>query len=197
MNKGGKMSTKILKIINLLLLIILIPVLLLATILIIKSYIYKEEVPSLFGYSPLIVLSGSMESEIYTGDLIIVKKEEIDKLQKNDIIAFFTDTDKRTIITHRIVDIKQNINGKYEFTTKGDNNNTEDKEVVKEELVVGKYQNIRIKGLGNVAMFLQTPTGTIVAISIPVFIIIIIQYYQNIKDRKELEQLRKEKNTKN
>ena len=60
-------------------------------------------------------------------------------------------------------------------------------------LVVGKYQNIRFQGLGNAAMFLQTPTGMCIIISIPILILIIGQYVQSKKDKKELKELRKQK----
>lgn len=188
------MLNKIQKIISIIVLIILIPILIVSLILIVKSYIYKDKVPSIFGYSPLIVLSGSMETSIYTGDLIIVKEVNTSSLEKGDVIAFFTDSSKKTIVTHRIQDIIEQDN-KKEFVTKGDNNNTQDSTTVPEELVVGQYHNFRISGLGNVAVFLQTPSGMITAISIPVLLIFIIQFIQNRQDKKELEELRKEKNT--
>lgn len=187
------MKTKISKAINILILIILIPILTISVILIVKSCIDKDNVPSICGYSPLIVLSGSMETEIYTGDLIIVKKVEASSLKQGDVIAFYTDDTKKTVITHRIVEIA-NKNGNIKFITKGDNNNTKDSGTVDSSLVVGKYQNIRFERLGNVAMFLQTPTGMCIMISIPIFILIMAQYVQNRKDKKELEELRREKN---
>lgn len=187
------MKNKILKIINIIILIILIPILIVSVILIIKSYIDKDNVPSIAGYSPLIVLSGSMETEIYTGDLIIVKQVEISSLKEGDIIAFYTDDSRQTIVTHRIIDITQE-DEKIKYVTKGDNNNTKDAGEVDSSLVVGKYQNIRFQGLGNAAVFLQTPTGMCIMISIPILILIIVQYVQNKKDKKELEELKKSKN---
>lgn len=181
---------KISKILNIIALVILIPILIISMILIVKSYTDKDNVPSIVGYSPLIVLSGSMETEIYTGDLIVVKKVDISSLEKGDVIAFYTDDTKKTIVTHRIMDIL-NEEGSVKFITKGDNNNTRDAGEVDANLVVGEYQNIRIKGLGNVAMFLQTPTGICIMISIPVFLLIIAQYLQSRRDRKELEELKK------
>ena len=186
------MKGKISKIINVIILIILIPILIISLILISKSYIDKDNVPSIAGYSPLIVLSGSMETEIRTGDVVIVKRVDVGSLKEGDIIAFYTDKNRQTIVTHRIVKVI-NDNGNIRFVTKGDNNNTIDTGEVDSNLVVGKYQNVRFKGLGNAAMFLQTPTGMCIMISIPVLILIIAQYIQNKKDKKELEELRKQK----
>lgn len=190
------MKKNVVNIINIILLIILMPILIISLILIIKSYIDKDNVPSVFGYSPLIVLSGSMETEIYTGDLVVVKKVKEDTIKEGDIIAFYTDSSKETIITHRIMEIKEE-DGKIKYITKGDSNITKDAEEVDSDLVVGKYINIRMKGLGNTAMFLQTPTGMAVIISIPILILVVTQYIQNRQDKKELEELRKEKNNKN
>lgn len=186
------MKAKISKIINIIVLIILIPILIVSLILIVKSYTDKDNVPSIGGYAPLIVLSGSMETEIHTGDLIIVKQVEISSLKEGDIIAFYTDDTKQTIVTHRIVDIIEE-DGNVRFITKGDNNETKDVGYVDSNLVVGIYENTRFGGLGNVAMFLQTPTGICIIISIPVLILIISQYLQGRKDRRELEELRKQK----
>lgn len=184
------MFQKIKRVIDIVLLVILVPIFLVSAVLIVKSYVDKESIPSIFGYSPLIVLSGSMETEIYTGDLVIVKQTDVSKLKKGDVIAFFTDNTKKTIVTHRIIDVV-NENGKLKFETKGDNNNEKDLGYVESKLVVGEYQNIRFKGLGNAAMFLQTPTGMCIIISIPILILVIAQYIDNKKDREELRELRK------
>ena len=157
------MKRNISRVLNILILVILIPILIVSLILIVKSYTDKDNVPSICGYAPLIVLSGSMETEIYAGDLVIVKEVEIASLEKGDIIAFYTDDTKKTIVTHRIEDIIEE-NGNIKFITKGDNNDTRDSGIVDSNLVVGKYQNIRFKGLGNAAMFLQTPTGMCIAL---------------------------------
>ena len=68
--------------------IILIPVLLGNLYIIYQSKTNKDKVPSLFGYKPFIVLSGSMEGKIHKGDLIITKQTNPKKLKVNDIIAF-------------------------------------------------------------------------------------------------------------
>lgn len=186
------MKKQLLKLLNIIALIFMIPILIISIVLIAKSYIDKDNVPSICGYSPLIVLSGSMETEIYTGDLVVVKQVDISTLKEGDIIAFYTDNTKKTIVTHRIIEITKE-DGNTKFITKGDNNNTKDSGKVDANLVVGKYQNIRFKGLGNAAMFLQTPTGMCIMVSIPILILIIAQYVQNRKDKKELEELRRKK----
>ena len=166
------------KIISILLLIILLPILLVNSVILINSVINPDEVPSFFGWKPFIVLSGSMESEIFAGDIAVVR--ETDEFKKNDIIAF--KTEDNIVITHRIVDVVLE-DGLNKYVTKGDNNNTEDRGYVYEEDIEGVFV-FKISRLGNVAMFIQTPVGMISCLSIPILILIVLQYIDNIKANK-------------
>ena len=82
-----------------------------------------------FGITILNVMSDSMKPTFEKGDKIVVKKQK--DYEVGDIITYI-DNDKN-LITHRIIE-------KYEdgFITKGDNNNTEDKEKVRKNQVLGK-----------------------------------------------------------
>jgi signal peptidase len=86
------------------------------------------------GNKILLVLSESMEPAIKKGDLIIIKKKP--SYSKGDIISFKNNADPN-IITHRIVKIKM-LNGRYYFTTKGDNNEFDDPYPVSEKEILGK-----------------------------------------------------------
>ena len=99
--------------------VLLFPILIMNLWVIFQAKTNPDEVPSIFGYKPFIVLSGSMETEIYKGDLVIVKNILPETLQVNDIIAFRDAED--TVTTHRIIDIV-NKEGVNYFITKGDNN---------------------------------------------------------------------------
>ena len=65
------------KILSIICIIILLPVLFVNAVILINSWVHPNEIPSFFGWKPFIVLSGSMESEIYSGDIVVVK--EVDK----------------------------------------------------------------------------------------------------------------------
>lgn len=54
-----------------LLCLLFIPVIVINLVLIINSYINPEELPGVLGIKPAIVLSGSMEPAIQTGDLVL------------------------------------------------------------------------------------------------------------------------------
>ena len=71
--------------------IILIPLLLVNLWIIVQSKTNKDEVPSVFGIKPFIVLSGSMESEIHKGDLILTKLVDPIDVAINDVQSRHTE----------------------------------------------------------------------------------------------------------
>ena len=194
---------KVLTIVGTVLCVILIPILIINLTLITKSVVNKDEVPSVGGMLPLIVLTDSMVPEIYSGDLIICNTAEADEIEVNDVISFFDPAGNGTsIVTHRVVEIVEE-NGEIFFRTRGDNNNTEDKELVPAENLVGIYK-MRIAGAGNIAMFMQSTTGLIICVVLPIILLVgydIIRrriYEKNKKDDTdallaELQALRAEK----
>jgi signal peptidase len=72
-----KKENKIFKVFKYIIYSILIIVLLINFTIIIKSKTSKDKVPSVFGYKPFIVLSGSMQPNIKIGDLVFVKNSKV------------------------------------------------------------------------------------------------------------------------
>lgn len=194
---------KTLTVIGTVLCVILIPILIINLTLIVKSYTNKDAVPSVGGYFPLIVLTDSMYPEIKSGDLIFCQEVEPENVAVGDVISFFDPAGNGTaIVTHRVMEVVSE-NGALMFRTKGDNNNTEDKVLVGAQDIVGAYQS-RVPAAGNVALFMQTTTGLIVCVVLPIILLVgydIIRrrlYERNKKDDTdallaELEALRAEK----
>jgi len=162
----GSPSKVALNCVGILLCIVFIPLFLANMVLIIKSVANPDEVPSIFNVSPMIVLSGSMETEIYKGDLIFVKVIEAEDIKLDDIIAFYKDDH---VVTHRVIAINQASNGDFYFTTQGDNNDGPDLFPVGEDRLVGIYTS-RIAKMGDFAMFLQSPQGVITFIGTPIIL---------------------------
>ena len=99
----------------------------------------KESCPKSFaGYSAFTVLSGSMESEIPKGSLVVTKQVDPSELQIGDDITYLSNP--TTTITHRIVGITENYadTGQRAFTTQGVMNSAPDKQPVPAANVVGK-----------------------------------------------------------
>ena len=167
----SSVSHKVLTVIGAILCIILIPILIINVTLIIKSYTHQDEVPKIGGYCPLIVLTGSMEPEIKSGDLIICKQIDGNDVQVGDVLAFFDpDSTGTAVLTHRVVEITD-LEGTLAFITKGDANNSQDRTPVLSDQMVGAYQ-FRIPGAGNVAMFMQTTAGLVVCVVVPLLLLV-------------------------
>lgn len=119
------------------------------------------------GYRPLIVQSGSMEPTIMTGDVIIIATPI--SYQVNDVITFLDP--ENGVITHRIVEVKNNALGKA-YLTKGDANRTQDEGLVAEQQILGKTV-LKIPRLGYFINFTRTAAGMIIFLIIPALLIVI------------------------
>jgi len=206
-NLNGKqtvgMRHKVFTIVGAVLCVILIPILIINITLIIKSYTNTDEVPSVSGYLPLIVLTDSMYPEIESGDLIICHTEKPENVKEGDVIAFFDPAGNgSSVVTHRVMEITE-VDGEIAYITKGDANNIEDEKPVPGENLVGVYKT-RIAGMGSVAMFMQSTQGLILCVVVPILLLIgydVIRRkrYEKSKQQdtdallKELEELRAQK----
>lgn len=164
--------------------LILVPILIMNIWIMIQANSNKDEIPSVFGYKPFIVLSGSMETTIYKGDLIITKIVKPNTLKIEDVIAF-RDVEG-TVTTHRIIDIVEK-DGKTYFITQGDNNSTQDQNLVEFNDVEGLFL-FSIPGIGNMMNSLSEPT-TIIIVLLAITIIFIIGFAISTRKQRELDRI--------
>lgn len=166
--RGGKAAT----IIGIALCVLLLPIIVVNLTLVFKRMANKNEVPSLFGLFPMIVLTDSMEGTFDAGDLIICKTAKASDVKEGDVICFYDPIGKNgTTVTHRVVKIETAKDGSILWTTKGDANNIEDISAVPEKNLVGVYK-FRLRGLGSAAMFMQSTAGLVIFIAIPIILLI-------------------------
>lgn len=96
-----------------------------------------------FPIYPSVIATGSMEPIIYPGDVILVDKitniEGIKSLKVDDIIQFRRG---QILISHRIIEIRDDKVDGLLFATKGDNNSSVDKELVKPQDIIGKVEHV-------------------------------------------------------
>lgn len=185
----NKKENKVFKIFKWIIYSILILILIVNFYIILQSKASKDKVPSVFGYKPFIVLSGSMEPNIRIGDLIFVKKANIESLKVNDVIAF-RDDDK-TVTTHRIIGIDTETYGQKCFITKGDSNNVKDEILTCKNNLEGLYTS-RIPKIGKIIMFIQEPLGFAV-LMLSIFIICLFIYlFENKQIDKKYTKLNDE-----
>ena len=129
------------------------------------KFVKKSKIPSVFGYSMLIVASPSMTGAIEAGDAIIIKNS--DSYAVGDVITYFPE-DESFSVTHRIVRMEGD-----KFYTKGDANQSEDSDPVLIEQIVGKVA-VKLDKVGYFIEWLKSPVGIIFAATFIVLLILII-----------------------
>ncbi len=144
-----------------------------------KKYVKHENNISILGFRQYIVATSSMEPQYKIGDLIIIKETPKEQIKVGDVINFFAENGVDTI-THRVTHVEKE-NGQTFFKTKGDNNNSEDSELINSNQVQGVIV-FKISKVGTMMTKILTETG----ISI-LFVFIIISYIRDKnKDEKRL-----------
>lgn len=123
--------------------------------------ILKNNLIKIANISILVVLTGSMEPEIFPGEMIIIK--ENDNYKVNDIVTY---KDENIYVTHRIVEY---IDDEH-IITKGDNNNIVDKDIFKEQIEGKVIYHSKIFGF--FILFLLKPITIIYIISFTILFII-------------------------
>ena len=122
------------------------------------------KVPSVFGYSVMNIVSGSMEDEIPKDSYILIKKVSPEEIKKDDIICFYSSDPKIYGMpnTHRVVKDPIVTENGIEFVTKGDANRVNDTETAKGERLIGVY----VKRLDGLTAFTNALTGNTIIIVI-------------------------------
>ncbi len=117
---------------------------------------------NVFGFYYGVIISGSMSGTIEINDMIFTFKQK--EYNVGDIVTF---KHGKSLTTHRIV-------GEADggFITKGDANNTEDKDVLRQEDIVGKVVFV-IPKIGVVMEYMQKPLGMLVLIVIGFGVLVI------------------------
>lgn len=184
------------KILIVLIMTILCSILFVGGVILVNSYKNPNNVPSFFGWKPFIVLSETMENEIMDGDIVVVKQIDTNLLEDNDIVAYKNNNEM--VIISRIIEIEKE-DEKTKYKIKVDNSSNKDMEYILPEQIEGIYK-FRIAKLGNFAIFIQTPIGMIVFLSIPLILLLLVQCEESTRERKyiknsklEIEKLKKEK----
>ncbi len=131
------------------------------------------------GYEPKFsiytIVSWSMTPTIKVYDTIInMKVDNPEDIKVGDVITFRSTSlaTPGTTITHRVVSITEDSDGKVCYRTKGDFNNIEDQACAKFNNVIGKVI-LKIPQLGRIQFFLASKVGWILCILVPAMYIII------------------------
>ena len=154
----------------------------------------EDGVPAIGGTAILTVNTDSMAPTFSAGDIILGKKllpEEQTALKVDDIITFdagdLNGDGIRDLNSHRIVEITTDAAGNVAYRTNGDNTLGNDENPVKARNVICKYTGTRIPGVGKVLAYLQTPTGFLLVIVLPLILFFIYELIRFIRKFFELK----------
>lgn len=183
---------KILSIIGVVISALALPVLIINLVFLVQSFLHPDEVPSVFGITPMVVVTESMKPTINGGDMIIDKKVNPEDVQVGDIISFFDPTrkDHDIVVTHRVKAVNRE-NGNITFRTKGDANSIVDPVEIPASELVGVYQKT-IPVLGPVVLFMKTPIGVLVSVILPILAILTYDLIRRKKEEERVKQMEKE-----
>ena len=137
-------------------------------------------VPMPFGFGASFVLSGSMEPEISTDDLVFVKRA--DELHVGDVVLYNTG---RSNVLHRITKIDGDM-----ITTQGDANNTEDKSFSK-SAVLGVYIG-KIPSGGKIIRFVTNPPFVMAVVFLLIVAAVTWMFVEEHRERKKLDSIKAE-----
>src|SRR5919199_3497601 len=122
--------------------------------------------PSVMGYESFVVYSGSMEPAIHTGDIAVVGPVKATDLRVGDVVTYRTPQDPDVVITHRIMDIGTDEEGRLTFQTKGDANNVQDQVLVEQKALLGRVA-YAIPRLGYLVDMSKRTEGKLLFIALP------------------------------
>lgn len=143
--------------------IILILITIIFVVSVIKpNYNYDSKGSFIFGYRPVIVVTGSMEPNIKINSISILKQCSFKNIKVGDIILYDYGNMK---ITHRVIKNVKNSEGLDYFITKGDANKVADNVQVTADNVEGKLIKTYNNVTGIVGFFI-TSTGELNVMSI-------------------------------
>src|SRR3989344_7330933 len=156
-----------------------------------------------FGNQALIVRSGSMEPTIGIGSIVVARpgNELISpsaltpKYNAGDIIAFRSEKNSKTLITHRVVGVEPLKEGGVFYKTKGDANEEPDNWTVDEKNILGKMY-FTLPYAGRILTFAKSDIGLPLLIIFPAALVIVLEVISIIshikKNRRRLEDRHKD-----
>ena len=138
-----------------------------------------------FGFRIFRVVTGSMYPEYKVNDILLIKEKKISEIEIGDNIAYkgTINKDSNSVITHKVIGIKPNDEGKIDIYTKGIANKVEDP-IVKEEQIYGVAIK-KIYTLSIINKIITSIYGFILLIVIPLVIQICLTIKQITKITKE------------
>jgi len=168
----------------------------LAFVLIVCLQRFSDNKISFLNYRIFTVVTGSMEPKYKIGDVLIAKEKDPSEIKVGDAISYLASRGeiKNNVITHEVVNITKDENGKYLFHSKGLANLVEDP-IVHEEQLFGVVV-YKTKLLSYIRKIISTDIGMLLFIIIPILYIIISEMIATLieKEEKRREKIKEKSN---
>lgn len=142
----------------------------------------------IFGNQALIVRSGSMTPTIDVGSVVVVR--DMGTSKPGDVIAFRSEKNSETIITHRVVEVIEErppvlrasgSERRTAYKTQGDANEEVDGWTVKESQVIGKTFLV-VPYIGKLLMFARSEFGLAVLTIVPAAFVILLEIFSILRE---------------
>jgi len=118
-------------------------------------------IPRVIGAVPLAVLTSSMEPSLPPGTLVVSQTVEPESLAVGDVVTFQPMSGDPMLVTHRIVGLGLQADGDLTFTTRGDNNGTDDPTILSDQIMGKVVYSVPYAGYAT-NLFTMTERGWIV-----------------------------------
>ena len=134
--------------------------------------------PGLIGFTPVVVLSGSMEPAFKPGDVVVTRAVNPANVQVGDVITYHSG---KTFVTHRVIRVVESPQGRS-FEMKGDANPMPDAQLVSESRVVATVV-YSIPRMGFVVAYANTLLGQSLLIVVP-GVLLALLWYRDMQAKK-------------
>lgn len=139
-------------------------------------------VPQLVGADyGFVVLSGSMEPAISTGDVVIVERVPATAIAVGDVITYERGANA-VPTTHRVMEVTA-VDGTRSFVTKGDANEDIDPGVVSAPSVLGRVA-FTIPLIGYVVQFANSTVGLVALLLVPIGLLVVTEAWSFVANRR-------------
>jgi len=148
-------------------------------VFVILIYLFINEITSIkiSGYEAFVIVSESMEPQINTGDIVIIKPIPEKDIKVGSVITFEKNNE---YITHRVTKIENEENKKL-YTTKGDNNKVEDLEKTEYSQIKG----IQVGKIPFIGKLVLKASNQKVIIIVLILVILLYRRAKKIDNKKK------------
>ncbi|MET0976525.1 MAG: signal peptidase I [Leifsonia sp.] len=126
-------------------------------------------VPRVAGATPLTILTESMEPSLPPGTLIVIRPVEPADIRSGDVITYQIRSGDPAVISHRVIAVTAASDGDRTFTTKGDNNDLADPEVIPEQVRGKLWYSVPYVGYVNSFIGGETRSWLVPALAVGLF----------------------------